>query len=62
MIHEIVESFSRHIEALENIGADIVNIDGNFEIVLSAANEYIVQSFTLRAKGKKLRRLKYKAC
>ena len=34
--HKIVENFSRHFEALENISADIENIDenGNVEIVL----------------------------
>ena len=46
--HEIVENFSRHFEALDNIGADIVNIDenGNVEIVISEDNEYILKNFT----------------
>ena len=59
-IHEIVENFCRSFVALENIGADIVNIEenGNVEIVLSEDNEYILQSFTLRASRKRLRRLK----
>ena len=30
-IHKIVENFSRHFEALGNIGAEIVNIDENDE-------------------------------
>ena len=44
---KLVDSF----EALENIGADIVNIDknGNVEFVLSEDNEYILQNFLLRA-------------
>ena len=48
-IREIVENFSWHFEALENIGADIVNIDENenVEIVLSEENDYILRSFTL---------------
>ena len=60
VFHEIVENFSRHFEALGNIGADIVNIDenGNMEIVLSEENEYISQTFTVRASRKRLRRLK----
>ena len=33
-------------------------MNGNVEIVLSKDNEYILQSFTLRANRKKLRRLK----
>ena len=39
---KLVDSF----EALENIGADIVNIDenGNVKIVLSEDNEYILQN------------------
>ena len=59
-IHEIVENFSRHFEAFKNIRADIVNIDenGNVEIILSEDYEYILQSFTLRASRKRLRRLK----
>ena len=50
----------RHFEALDNIGADIVNIDenGNVEIVLSEDNKYISQTFTVRASRKRLRRLK----
>ena len=61
-IHEIVENFSRHFEAFENIGAAIVNIDknGNVKIVLSEDNEYIVQGFTLRASRERLRTLKDK--
>ena len=40
---KLVDSF----EALENIGADIVNIDKNenVEFVLSEDNEYILQNF-----------------
>ena len=56
-IHEIVENFSKHFEALENIDADIVNIDENwnFKIVLSEDNEHILQSFTVRACRKRYR-------
>ena len=52
--------FWRHFEAFENIVDDIINIDenGNVEIVLSEDNDYILQSFTLRASRKSLRRLK----
>ena len=59
-IHDIVENFIRCFEALKNIRADILNIDenGNVEVILSEDNEYILQSFTLRASRKRLRRLK----
>ena len=59
-IHEVVESFSRQFEVLEDIDAYIENIDetGNVEIVITEDNEYILQSFTIRANRKRIRRLK----
>ena len=53
----------RHLEALENICAEIMNIDenGNVEIVLSEDNKFILQNFRVRGRRKWLRRLKDEA-
>ena len=58
-IHEIVKNFSKRFETVDDIDAYIENINknGNLEIGLSENNEYIFQSFTIRASRKRLRRL-----
>ena len=59
-IHEIVKNFNKHFETDEDIDAYFKNIDenGNLEIGLSENNEYIFQSFTIRASRIRLRILK----
>ena len=56
-------NFSKPFETVEYIDAYIENIDetGNIDIGISENNEYIFQSFTIRASRKRLRRLKEKA-
>ena len=62
MKYSDIEIF-RHLEALDNIGADTVNIDENWndEIILSEDNEFILQNVRLRGRRKWLRRMKDEA-
>ena len=52
---------NRELEAIENVDAYVETIDenGNIEIKISESNYYMFQVFTIRAKRKKLIRLKY---
>jgi len=59
-IHKVVEKFNSNLETFEGIEAYVENIDenGNIEIEITENNEYILQSFTVKASRKRLRRLK----
>ena len=59
-IHEIVKNLTEGLEDMKDTDAYIENIDdnGNLETGLSENNDFIFQSFTIRASRKRLRRLK----
>jgi hypothetical protein len=59
-IHTVVENVNRKLEAIENVDAYVETIDenGNIEVELSETTDEFLQAFTIRAKRKKLRRLK----
>ena len=59
-IHTVVENLNRKLEAIENVDAYVETIDanGNIEVEISESNDDILQAFTIRAKRKKMRRLK----
>ena len=59
-IHKVVENCNRNLKTLESVEAYIENIDenGNIEIEITENNEYVLQSFTLKASRKRLRRLR----
>ena len=59
-IHKVVEKFNSNLETFEGIEAYVENIDenGNIEIEITENNEYILQSFTVKASRKRLKRLK----
>ena len=58
-IHEIVKNFTKGLEDMKDTDAYIENIDdnGNLETGLSENNDFIFQSFTTRARSKRIRRL-----
>jgi hypothetical protein len=59
-IHTVVENVNRKLEAIDNVDAYVETIDenGNIEVELSETTDEFLQAFTIRAKRKKLRRLK----
>ena len=59
-IHTVVENVNQKFEAIENADAYVETIDenGNIEVELSETTDEFLQAFTIRAKRKKLRRLK----
>ena len=59
-IHEVVENLNRNLVTQEGFEAYVENIDenGNIEIEITENNSYILQSFTVKASRKKLKRLK----
>ena len=59
-IHTVVENLNQKLEAIENADAYVETIDenGNIEFELSESTDELLQAFTIRAKRKKLRRLK----
>ena len=59
-IHEVVENLNRNLVTPEDFEAYVENIDenGNIEIEITENNSYILQSFTVKASRKKLKRLK----
>ena len=59
-IHTIVANLKRKFEAIENADAYIEAFDenGNIELEVSESTDESLQTFTIRAQRKKLRRLK----
>ena len=59
-IHKVVKKFNRNLETFEGIEAYVENIDenGNIEIEITENNDYILQSFTVKASRKRFNRLK----
>ena len=59
-IHEVVKNLNINLATLEDFEAYVENIDenGNIEIEITENNAYILQSFTVKASRKKLKRLK----
>jgi hypothetical protein len=59
-IHTIVENLNHKLEAIENVDAYVETIDenGNIEFEPSESTDELLQVFTIKAKRKKLRRLK----
>jgi hypothetical protein len=57
-IHTVVENLKRKLEAIENVDVETINENGNIEVEISESNDDILQDFTIRAKRKKIRRLK----
>ena len=59
-MHTVVENLNHKFEAIEIADAYVETIDenGNIEIELSESTDELLQSFTIRAKRKKLRSLK----
>ena len=56
----MVENLNRNFVTLEDIEAYVENIDenGNIEVEITENNDYILQSFTVKASRKRLNRLK----
>ena len=59
-IHEVVENFNINLVTQKGFEAYVGNIDknGNIEIEITENNAYILQSFTVKASRKRLKRLK----
>ena len=60
-MHTVVENLNHKFEAIEITDAYVETIDenGNIEIELSESTYGFLQAFTIKAKRKKLRSLKY---
>ena len=59
-IHEVVENLNRNLVTSEGFEAYVENIDenGNIEIEITENNDFILQSFTVKASRKRFKRLK----
>ena len=59
-IHTVVENLTSNMETLESFDTYVETVDenGNIEIEISENNEHVLQSFTVRARRKRLRTLK----